>query len=95
METGDRAAAAWTSSWEMSSFRMLAITSRKRPVPAAHLSFMMKFSIIPLSLREITLASCPPMSMMVRTSGKTQWAPRAWQLSSLTDTASPPECLRP
>ena len=46
-----------------------AMTSMPRPVPAAHLSFMMKFSTLPRSSQRITLQSWPPMSRMVRMLG--------------------------
>ena len=59
-----------------------AITSRKRPVPAAHLSFIAKFSRSPEEEIERTLASWPPMSMTVRTPGKSFEAPLAWHDSS-------------
>ena len=52
-----------------SSSRVRAIISRNRPVPAAHLSFMMKPLTAPASSRQITLLSWPPMSMMVRAWG--------------------------
>ena len=45
--------------------RVLAMTSRKRPVPAEHLSFIMKSFTSPSSTRMI-LVSWPPMSMTVR-----------------------------
>ena len=59
-----------------------AITSRNRPVPAAHLSFMTKLVMTPFSIWS-TFTSWPPMSMTVWTSGKRKLAPLAWQLSSL------------
>ena len=68
------------SSTSTSSTR--AITSRNRPVPAAHLSFIWKLVITPFSTR-MTFTSWPPMSITVRTSGKRKPAPLAWQLSSL------------
>ena len=55
----------------------LAITSRKRPVPAAHLSFISKSSTRPAGPRRITLVSWPPMSRIERTSGKRRVAPSA------------------
>ena len=39
-------------------------------MPAAHLSFMTKFSTPPWSLRRMTLVSCPPTSTMVRFRGE-------------------------
>ena len=65
------------SSWATSSWRILAMTSRKRPVPAAHLSFIWKLVMIPDSVMDMTLASCPPMSMSVRASG-------TWEKTPLT-----------
>jgi hypothetical protein len=61
-----------------------AMTSIPRPVPAAHLSFMMKFSTLPRSSQRMTLQSCPPMSRMVRTvDPPMKFAPRAWQAISV------------
>ena len=51
------------------SSRVRAIISRKRPVPAAHLSFMTKLVTLPSGAMAMTLLSCPPMSMTVRTWG--------------------------
>ena len=52
-----------------STSRERAIISRKRPVPAAHLSFMTKSATSPFSFRRMALLSWPPMSRMVRTAG--------------------------
>ena len=53
----------------MSTSSTLAMTSRKRPVPAAHLSFMQKSTTLgplgPSVVRATALLSCPPMSMIV------------------------------
>ena len=76
----DWAPSAPSSSTFTSSTR--AITSRNRPVPAAHLSFMTKLVITPFSIWR-TFTSWPPMSMTVCTSGNRKLAPLAWQLSSL------------
>ena len=60
------------------------MTSRKRPVPAEHLSFMTKSFTMPPSTRMI-LVSWPPMSMTV--SSSPPWssvAPRPWQVISVT-----------
>ena len=46
-----------------------AITSRNRPVPAAHLSFIAKSFTPPSSVKRIALLSCPPMSMTDRIAG--------------------------
>ena len=67
----------------ISSSSVRAIISRNRPVPAAHLSFIIKPETWPVSSRLITLLSCPPMSMMVRTAGFSACAPRAWQVISV------------
>src|SRR5699024_12881427 len=51
MDTGaSPARASWARDW-MGQSSTRAITSRNRPVPAAHLSFMTKFSTPPWSLR--------------------------------------------
>ncbi len=52
-----------------STSRARAITSRKRPVPAAHLSFIAKFMTRPFSSMTTALLSCPPMSMSDRMDG--------------------------
>ena len=49
--------AASVSRSSTSSRRMEAITSKNRPVPAAHLSFITKFTILPEGDRAMTLAS--------------------------------------
>ena len=54
-----------------------ATISRKRPVPAAQRSFISKSRTRPPSSRLMTLLSCPPISMMVRADGASQWTPRA------------------
>jgi hypothetical protein len=59
------------------------ITSRKRPVPAAHLSFMAKSSTSPAPPRRITLVSCPPTSRSTPGRGRRRKAPRAWQVISV------------
>ena len=56
--------------------RVLLITSRKWPVPAAHLSFITKLSSFPDWLTLITLASWPPMSITVRIFGLIVYAPK-------------------
>ena len=53
--------------WEMP--RRSAMISKKRPVPAAHLSFMRKSVTLPSGPRVITFESCPPMSSTVDASG--------------------------
>ena len=65
---GTTSSPCWAS-WEreaMGQSSTRAITSKKRPVPAAHLSFMTKFSTLPSCPRRMTLVSCPPTSTMVR-----------------------------
>ena len=57
---------------------------RKRPVPAAHLSFMQKSTTSPVGPTRMALVSCPPMSTTVRVPGNMCAAPRAWQLISVT-----------
>ena len=49
--------------------RCTAMFWRKRPVPAAHLSFMRKSVTLPSGPRVITFESCPPMSSTVEASG--------------------------
>ena len=62
---------------------VLAIISRNLPGPAAHLSFMTKLATAPFSSRRMTLLSCPPISITVRTSGFRKCAPLAWQVISV------------
>ena len=57
-----------SSSILMPSSRCVS-TSKKRPVPAAHLSFISKRSTTPCSLSSMTLLSWPPMSIIVRVPG--------------------------
>jgi hypothetical protein len=56
--------------------RALEAAPRKRPVPAAHLSFMQKSTISPLLETRMALVSWPPMSTTVRVSGNMWTAPR-------------------
>ena len=68
---------------------MTAMFCRKRPVPAAHLSFIRKLTTFPSRSKAMTLLSCPPMSRIVRTppgspSRKSRPAPTAWQEISVT-----------
>ena len=74
---------------------ILAITSRKRPVPAAHLSFIRKFSSLPLSPMLITLASCPPMSRSVLAWGYMVCTPSVCAESSLITKSAASKLLRP
>ena len=57
---------------------------KKRPVPAAHLSFIQKSVISPTAETRIALVSWPPMSTTVRVRGNMWTAPRPWQLISVT-----------
>ena len=88
----DRPMAAISS---ISSSRVRAISSRKRPVPAAHLSFMTKLVTFPSPSRQMTLLSWPPMSTMARAWGYSRWAPRAWQVISVTWPVAKGMLLRP
>ena len=74
-------ASAESSSWETP--RRSAMTSRKRPVPAAHLSFMANFATRP-ERRRMTLVSWPPTSITVPSGPKSRAAPRPWQVISVT-----------
>ena len=67
MSSVDRRATGPSSSTSIS--RVRAIISRKRPVPAAHLSFMTKSVTSPASFKWMALLSWPPMSRIVRTLG--------------------------
>ena len=64
--------------------RWTAMFWRKRPVPAAHLSFMRKSSTLPFSSILMTFESWPPMSSTVVASGARRRAPAAWQVISVT-----------
>ena len=58
--------------------------SRKRPVPAEHLSFIRKSCTAPPDT-PMTFVSCPPMSITRRSSRPCRkHAPRAWQVISVT-----------
>jgi len=61
----------------ISSSRVRAIISRKRPVPAAHLSFITKLTTLPSLSMRIILLSCPPISTIVRIVGSRKNAPFA------------------
>src|SRR5208282_130264 len=63
--------------------RACPIVERKRPVPAAHLSFMTKSSTWPSAESRIPFASCPPISITNRQPGTRYEAPRAWQVISV------------
>src|SRR4030065_322491 len=70
------------SSRSISSVR--AMTSRNRPVPAAHLSFIAKSATLPSGVKRMTLLSWPPMSSTVLALGNRWRAPRAWHVISVT-----------
>ena len=74
-------AMAAISSWVTP--RRSAMISRKRPVPAEHLSFMTNFMTLP-DFSPMALVSCPPMSMTVPSSPNSAHAPRPWQVISVT-----------
>ena len=58
--------------------KLLAMASKKRPVPAEHLSFIAKFMTVPsLGSMAMPLTSCPPMSMIEVTLGSATWTPIA------------------
>ena len=64
-------------------------------MPAAHLSFITKLVTPPDSSRQMTLLSWPPMSTMARASGYRRWAPRAWQVISVTCPVAKGMLFRP
>ena len=65
--------------------RIAAAFSKKRPVPAAHLSFITNSTTLPVvGSTLMAFESCPPMSMIVRAFGMSACAPIAWQLISVT-----------
>ena len=72
-----------------------AITSRNRPVPAAHLSFIAKSVTLPSGESRMTLLSCPPMSSTVAALGNRRRAPLAWQVISVTFRSAEGTASRP
>ena len=62
----------------------VAMTSRNRPVPAAHRSFISNLHKLPFSSSEIALVSCPPMSRTDPQSSEKKRAPRTKAVISLT-----------
>ena len=82
MTVGCPAAAKRASSAWLTPNRS-AMISKKRPVPAEHLSFMTNLRTLPPA-RPMALVSCPPISMTVPSSPKSAAAPRAWQVISVT-----------
>ena len=75
--------------------RMPERTCRKRPVPAAHLSFIRKSCTEPSGAVLMTLLSCPPMSSTTPVPGKRWTAPRAWQVISVTTLSAKGREMRP
>ena len=75
--------------------RMPDSTCRNRPVPAAHLSFIMKSRTEPSDSVLMTLLSCPPISSTTPVRGKRCTAPRAWQVISVTVLAAKGRDTRP
>src|SRR6056297_156506 len=69
----------------ISSPKTFAMTSRKRPVPDAHLSLAAKRSTWPSEFNFMALQSWPPISITVRADGRSQRAPLPWQ--EISDTA--------
>jgi hypothetical protein len=59
------------------------MTSRNRPVPAAHLSFIAKSRTAPAGPTRTTLVSWPPTSTRMPGSPVREKAPRAWQVISV------------
>ena len=72
-------------SWSTSTSSARAMASRKRPVPAAHLSFMANSTTAPSRSRRIALLSWPPMSTSTSVPGNMARMPRAWQVISVTE----------
>ena len=69
--------------------RSRAMTSRKRPVPAAQRSFISKSANAPAPFpRTMTLESWPPMSMTSPASGLRKRAPSAQAVISVTTRQS-------
>ena len=75
--------------------RRAAVCSRKRPVPAAHLSFIAKSMGAPFGPMRITLLSWPPMSTSVPAIPVSAKTPRAWQVISVTARSASGTSLRP
>ena len=72
-----------------------AMASKKRPVPAAHLSFMAKFFTVPSVSMLMPFTSWPPMSMMALTVGSVTCTPMAWQEISEMFSSAKGTLLRP
>ena len=75
--------------------KALAMASKKRPVPAEHLSFMAKFLTVPSVSMLMPLTSWPPISIIARTLGSVTWTPMAWQLISEMFSSAKGTLLRP
>ncbi|OQA08171.1 MAG: hypothetical protein BWY66_01108 [bacterium ADurb.Bin374] len=72
----------------MSMPSLLAVSSRKLPVPAAQTLFMRK-STTKAWLSDVYFASWPPSSKIVSTSGRNWVVPRAWAVTSFTTSSAP------
>ena len=72
-----------------------AMASKKRPVPAEHLSFIAKLLTVPSVSMLMPLTSWPPISMMARTSGFVTCTPMAWQEISEMFSSANGTLLRP
>ena len=77
------------------SSKAFAMASKKRPVPAEHLSFIAKFLTVPSVSMLMPLTSWPPMSMIARTFGSVTCTPMAWQLISEMFSSAKGTLLRP
>lgn len=83
------------SSPSRSTLRAFAITSRNRPVPAAHLSFITKCVTFPSSDTDIALESWPPISIIVHLRGYKEKIPLAWQVISVAVVVEKPVICLP
>ena len=68
--------------------KLSACSSKKDPVPAAQTLFISKSTMAPFSKR-INLESCPPISIIVSTSGSMAAAAFAWAVISFLITSAP------
>ena len=75
--------------------KLRAIASKKRPVPAEHLSFIAKFLTVPSVSIEMPFTSWPPMSMIAFTLGSVMCTPIAWQEISEMFSSANGTLLRP
>jgi hypothetical protein len=92
--TGRSARAATAATSSSGTWSRARITSRKRPVPAAHLSFIPKSITSPAGPIRIAFESCPPMSTRIPGVAASAKAPRAWQVISVS-TVAPGTRFRP